>query len=105
MKRTSPRDPIAPATPETLMRAPHLAVLDVIDTALDTASWALFADYPGLMGAPHPWKPEPADEIAARRLLREIDAFDRALGRYRRALAPLLEPEPAATASDDDIPF
>ena len=105
MKRTNPRGPIAPATPETLMRAPHLAVLDVIDSALDTASWALFADYPGLMGEPHPWKPEPADDIAARRLLGQIAAFSRALARYRRAIAPLLEPEPAATASDDDVPF
>jgi hypothetical protein len=92
-------------TPATLVRAPHLAVLDVIDHAFGTAAWALLADYPGLVGDPHPGCHEPPDQLAARRLLRQMHTFERALARYRRALLPLLEPATSSPIGDDDIDF
>jgi len=90
-------------SPDSLGRAPHLAVLDVVDHALRVAAWALYAELPALMGDPHPWRPEPPEHVAARRLLRQIRTFARALDRYRRTLAPLLAPPPPP--ADDNIDF
>lgn len=92
-------------TPATLERAPHLAVLDVIAHALDTAAWALLADFPGLMDDPHPWRPEPPEQLAAQRLLRQMHAFERALIRYRRTLARLHETSTPPSTGGDDIDF
>jgi hypothetical protein len=90
-------------SPESLGRAPHLAVLDVLDHALRVAAWALYAELPALMGDPHPWRPEPPEQVAARRLLRQIRTFARALDRYRRTLAPLLAPPPQPPGDDIDF--
>jgi len=99
----SPRSTRAVAlSPDRLARAPHLAVLDVVDHALGVAAWAVYAELPALRGDPHPWHPEPPEHVAARRLLREIRTFTRALDRYHRTLAPLLEPPPPP---HDDIDF
>ena len=88
-------------SPESLGRAPHLAVLDVVDHAVCVAASALYAELPALMGDPHPWRPEPPEHVAARHLLRQIRTFARALDRYRRTLASLPAPPPP----DDDIDF
>jgi len=91
-------------SPETLDRAPHLGVLDVVDHALRVTAWSLYAEFPGLIGEPHPWHPEPPEQVAARRLLRQMHGFAQALARYRRTLAPLLTPS-TQQPLDDDIDF
>ena len=90
--------------PALRAHAPHLAVLDIVDYALDTAVWALMDDFPALRGDPHPWHPTPPDHLAAQRLLRQIRTFAHALDRYRRALATPPESPPPSPA-DDDIDF
>jgi hypothetical protein len=88
-------------SPETLGRAPHLGPLDVAGHALRVAAWTLYAEFPALIGDPHPWRPEPPDQAAARRMLHQMYRFARAVERYRRALAPLLQPTPAPRATPD----
>lgn len=105
MTRPRVRGRTVAITPATLGRAPHLAVLDVIDHALRAAAWAILAEFPALIGDPHPWRRDPPAQLAARRLLRQMKTFDRALARYRRALAPLLEPSPPSATDGDDIAF
>ena len=96
------RIPLA-ITPDTLGRAPHLAVLDVIDHAVHPATCAILAEFPALMGDPHPWCPEPPEQLAARRLLRQMHTFERALVRYRQTLARLLES--STPSPTDNIDF
>lgn len=90
-------------SPEILERAPHLGTLVIVDHALRVAAYTMHADIPALMGDPHPWHPEPRDVVAARRLLKQMDRFARALERYRHTLAPLLAPP--SPPFDDDIDF
>jgi hypothetical protein len=85
---------------DPLQRAPHLAVLDVVEHALGVAVRALVADFPALLGEPHPWRPDALDQRAARRLLHQMVRFENTLARYRRSLAALAPP-----ASTDDIDF
>jgi len=91
-------------SPALRARAPHLAVLDIVDYALDTALRVLMDDFPALRGDPHPWRPAPPDHLAAQRLLRQIRTFARALDRYRHALATPPESPPPSPA-DHDIDF
>jgi hypothetical protein len=91
-------------SPDTLGRAPHLGVLDVVDHALRITAWSMYAEFPELIGDPHPWHPEPPDLVAARRLLRQIASFARVVERYRRTLAPLLA-SPQRPPPDDDVDF
>ena len=91
-------------SPETLERAPHLGLLDVADHALHVAASSLYVEFPALFGDPHPWRPEPPEQAAARRMLRQMYLFARAVARHRRALAPLFPPPPAPP-DDDDIDF
>lgn len=91
-------------SPETLDRAPHLGLLDVVDHALRVAAWSLYAEFPGLIGEPHPWHPEPPEQVAARRMLRQMYGFAQAMARYRRTLAPLLTPQ-MQQPPDDEIDF
>lgn len=100
-RRPHSRDALA-LTPASLIQSPHLAVLDVIDHALGTATWALLADFPGLVGDPHPWLADPPEQLAARRLLRQMHAFQRALDRYRRTL---LEPSTPPHTDGDNLDF
>jgi len=102
LRRSHPSTRSVGISRERLARAPHLAVLDVVDHALRVAACAVYAELPALLGDPHPWRPEPPEHVAARRLLRQIGTFARTLDRYRRTLAPLLEPPPPP---DDDIDF
>lgn len=79
--------------------AAHLAVLDVVEHALGVAVRALVADFPTLLGEPHPRHREEPDERAARRLLHRMLHFERVIARYRAAL-------PAPSADDrDDLDF
>ena len=101
-QRRSPRR--VDISPETLERAPHLGLLDVANHALHVAALSLYAELPALFGDPHPWRPEPPEQAAARRMLRHMYLFTRAVERYRRALAPLFPPH-HAPHHDDDIDF
>ena len=106
MTRPRSRSSTQPAalSPETLGRAPHLGVLDVVDHALRVTAWTLYAELPALIGDPHPWLPEAPDLAAARRMMRQMASFARAVDRYRRTVAPLLAPPPSLPP-DDDIDF
>jgi hypothetical protein len=101
MTRSRRRARTVAISPESLAHAPHLGVLDLVDHTLRIAALALCAEIPALLGDPHPWRPEPPEQVAARRLLRQMRTFARALDRYRRALAPSLESPPPPLAHDD----
>jgi hypothetical protein len=105
MTRARPSARPVAISPETLDRAPHLGVLVVVDHAIGVAVSAVMAEFPALMGDPHPWRPDPPDQAAARRLVRHLCACARALSRYRRALKPLLEPPPPPPSGNDDLDF
>ena len=81
----------------------HLAVIDVVEYALGVAVRALVADFPELLGEPHPWRPDSPDQRAARRMLHQMIRFERTITRYRRSL-PLLFASPP-TDSTDDVDF
>jgi hypothetical protein len=90
--------------PEILVRAPILAVLEIVDDAMDTIAWELMHDLPALQDEPNAWRPEPPEQIAARRFLKAGDAFARALRRYERSIVATIEVS-TLPATDDDIDF
>jgi hypothetical protein len=94
-------DPDAPINPATLMVAPELAALAILDEVIAIAAFALYAAHPRL-GDPEPPDPDPPGAIAAGRLLDCLDRCRQQSARYRRrTLLELLE----QARVDDDIPF
>lgn len=94
-------DPNAPINPATLMVAPELAALAILDEVIAIAAFALFAAHPRLSD-PEPPDPEPPCAVAAGRLLDCLDRCRQQSARYRRrTLHELLE----QARVHDDIPF
>ena len=91
-------DPLV--TPETVAAAPELAVLALLDHALDVTRLALLAAQPSLVGEPPPWRVT-TELRAATRVLRAALALERAAAAYRRAVLAALHDGPA---SDNDVP-
>ena len=88
--------------PERLAQAPEMAILRVLDEALDAACFALFAEHPSLvMEDTH--RSDPPTLRLAGQLIRRAAAMSRELRRYAAAVDDALRPP----ASDDlqDIPF
>ena len=85
-------------TPDELNHAPELAVLAVLDTAIEAATRALVAAYPGLS---EDWRvrSRTQPEVSAYRLLSRMGKVEAALGRYRQAV--LREPPLESDAVDD----
>jgi hypothetical protein len=80
-----------------------MAVLEIIDHTLGVAICALIAEFPALIGDPHPWQKDPPDQLAARRLLQSILRFEQILARYRASThTRLLSPSPS---DRNDIDF
>jgi hypothetical protein len=70
-------------TPLELNDAPELAVLAVLDTAIETTARTLIALYPGLCHqVGHPSEQDPEFKSASR-LLRQADRLVNAVARYR----------------------
>ena len=86
-------------SPFDLMRAPQLAALVVLETALHVARLAMLAAHAELLdGEDAPRDVDPGAELAARLLDRAHDVY--AVSRaYRAAIAP------TDAARDDDIHF
>jgi len=74
------------ASPDVLVRAPELAVLDVLDVALTAAHHALFAANPELESSEYLLEvPQPSvSACLAEAILGHVDALQAALGRYRQ---------------------
>ena len=96
---TASRDPRV--TPETLVGAPELAVLALLDESRRIACLALLAAQPALVGEPPSWRVTP-ELLAAARLLRDATKLERSIARYRRCVLQALHDEPER---DDDPPF
>jgi hypothetical protein len=88
-------------TPETLVGAPELAVLALLDDSLRVARLALLAAQPALVGEPPSWRVTP-ELIAAAQLLRDAATLERSIARYRRCAMQVLHDEPER---DDETPF
>lgn len=92
--------PDAPINPTTLMLAPELAPLAILDEVVTIVTFALIAAHPRLAD-PEPPGPDPAAETAAKQLIRRLHACQVASDSYRRRiLRELLE-----RLHDDTIPF
>jgi hypothetical protein len=92
-----------PITPLTLVQAPELAVLALLDETLRIAGDALLAAHPALAGDPPPWRVTPG-LLAAKRLLRDANRLASAVAHYRRSvLLALNAPDP--NDDDDVLPF
>lgn len=95
--------------PHELEQAPELALLAVLDRALDIAAYAVLVAHPELSESePRPyWCPPELDTHRAETLLRLADRLRRALSLYRIAVLRTLPPKqpPQGTAGRDDIPF
>jgi len=94
-----PPHPDAPITPTTIMLAPELAVLEILDEVITIAIYALCAAHPRL-GDPDPVTPDPPDAQAAEQLIDCLHSSLLANTRYRRVT---LKESPSY--DDDDIPF
>lgn len=108
LRRAPPACPAPPAhlheplvTPETVAAAPELAILALLDHALDVTRLALLAAQPSLVGEPPPWRVT-AELRAATRVLRAALALERAADAYRRTVLAALRDEPS---DDTDVPF
>ena len=87
-------------TPVTLVGAPELAVLALLDETLRITADALLAAQPALIGEPPSWRVT-AELLAAARLLREARRLGRAVAHYRyEVLKTLLD-----VSDNDDLPF
>ena len=92
--------PDAPLTPVTLMLAPELAVLALLDEIVPIATYALHAAHPQL-GDLNPLEPYPPDTKAARRLINCLHRCRWANSRYRHAALEKIPDQ----SDDNDIPF
>ena len=108
LRRAPPARPAALAhvqeplvTPVTVAAAPELAVLALLDHALDATRLALLAAQPSLIGEPPPWRVT-TELRAATRVLRATLALERAVADYRRAVFAVLHDDPG---DDPDVPF
>lgn len=96
MPRTLPQ----PAALADLRAAPELAVLDLLDHALEAAHIALRAQHPTV---DHPTGPaEPPTLRRARALIRSLHAIAVELSVYRDAVINVIRPQLPA---DDEFPF
>ena len=98
-----------PLVPPELWTHPQMAVLAVLDAALEVASCALYAEHRELDDTDRPdWiEPWPPSTGLAGSLLRHMDMLQRAIEEYReqcRDEARVAEIE-ARTGICDDIPF
>lgn len=96
-------------TPPDLAENPELAILTLLDTALDLAVGALLALYPELADPERPYwigAPSVACDRAAGITTRAHSLRD-AIARYRRILPPADDvlPDPREDPPDDDIPW
>jgi hypothetical protein len=101
---TASRKPSPPlrCDPELLVHAPEMAVLRVLDEALEAACFALFAEHPSLV-MEEACRDDPPTLRLAERLIRRAAAMSRELRRYATAVDDALR----TPASDDlpDLPF
>jgi hypothetical protein len=99
--RSRPPQPLR-CDPERLVQAPEMAVLRVLDEALEAACFALLAEHPSLV-TEDARRDDPATLRLAQRLLRRAAWMERDLRRYAAAVDDSLRP----VASDDlsELPF
>jgi hypothetical protein len=90
-----------PINPATLMEAPELAALAILDEVIAIASFALFAAHPRLSDSEPP-DPDPPSVDAAAHLLDCLHCCRQASERYRQRT--LLEIR-VRSHVDDDIEF
>jgi hypothetical protein len=102
MSRKIPQvEPFAPVNPHDLSCAPELASLEIVESAVRMALFALLAVHPTLDDFAEP--DEPPSLRRARRLLASASSLDVALRRYRVAVLDAIRPRPAPET--DDSPF
>lgn len=101
---TASRKPAPPlrCDPERLVQAPEMAVLRVLDEALEAACFALLAEHPSLV-TEDARRDDPATLRYAQRLIRRAALMERDLRRYAAAVDDALRP----VTSDDpsELPF
>lgn len=92
-------------TPPELAENPELAVLALLDAALDLAVSALLALYPELADPERPyWIRRPSPDLdRAATLTRRAHALQDAIAAYRRTLPPATDDLPEPSPPDDDI--
>ncbi|RLB59442.1 MAG: hypothetical protein DRI90_15390 [Deltaproteobacteria bacterium] len=97
---TYPPHPDAPVNPTTIMLAPELAVLALLDEVITIATYAIFAAHPRL-GDPEPVEPAPPAALAAGQLIDRLRDCRVANYLYRyKTLHKLVD-----SNRGDDIPF
>lgn len=74
--------------PSDLREHPELAVLAVLDTALDMAKFAIIAANPELTEADPDADPSDIEVLAAEHVLIAIDTLRQLAASYRRAIKP-----------------
>ena len=93
----------APPTPQELVAAPELAVLDALQHVLDLSGRMLLAAHPELIGERSHLHPLDLQATLAERLIAFATLLANATTRYQDAvLWELHEPD---SPEDDDIPF
>ncbi len=101
---TASRKPSQPlrCDPELLAQAPEMAILRLLDEALDTACFALLAEHPSLL-MEDARRDDPPTLRLAQRLMRRAALMERDLRSYAAAVDDALRPP----SSDDlpDLPF
>lgn len=73
-------------TPSDLIERPELAVLEVLDSALGIAQFALLAAHPELTEADPATVPTDLESLAADHILGAADALQRAIASYRSVI-------------------
>lgn len=96
-------------TPPEIGRAPEVALLAVLDHALDVAAAAIVAAHPNILDdEPFYRRLDRPEMKAADQILTRARRLRDALDRYRCAIAALhanADHEPEPSGSPDDLPF
>jgi hypothetical protein len=93
-------------TPPEVERAPEVALLAVLDRALDATVAAIIAAHPNLAdGEPYYRRLDRPEARAADAILARAARLRDALHRYRRVLARLEDAESSTPGDANDIPF
>jgi hypothetical protein len=98
--RRKPSQPLR-CDPERLVQAPEMAVLRVLDEALEAACFALFAEHPSLV-TEDARRDDPATLRLAQQLIRRAALMQRDLRRYAAAVDDALR---RPDSGDLDLPF
>ena len=104
-RRVAPSHAPAPPTPQELVAAPELAILDALQHVLDLTGRVLLAAHPELIGERSDLHPLDLQAVLAERVIQFVALLASATTRYLATVAAALHEPDTDEDEDENIPF